>query len=249
MEYNYYILSYNGIETLYRMRKGKIHGNSETLEAFYNGTWNFEEKPIKMFMNKYVTGWLNEEDAMNYETAIALLSKKITDAKSFAIEKHNNQKYGIFPYEVHLLNVITVLLRNNILPNTEDNIDLWIGAWLHDILEDTNTTKQELVDKFGINIYEIVWSLTDGKNGNRYEKKQLMYKKLIHNQNGIIVKLADRISNIEFSVICNNREKVQKYISENDELNKQLKNIVTNGNGKFLLDYLNKLVMNLAIIK
>lgn len=66
-------------------------------------------------MNLYVTGWLNEEDAIDYKSVIQLLSSKVVNAKTFAIEKHSNQKYGVFPYEVHLINVLNVLLRNNFL--------------------------------------------------------------------------------------------------------------------------------------
>jgi guanosine-3',5'-bis(diphosphate) 3'-pyrophosphohydrolase len=245
MEYNYYIYNYNGIETLYRII-GKLHCNSSTLEVYHDGNWSKESKLIKPFMNKYVTGWLDDDDAMDYKTAIGLLYNKIVEAKRFAIEKHETQKYGIFPYEVHLMNVINVLLRNNILPNTEDNVDLWIGAWLHDVLEDTPSTKLELITKFGTNIYETVWSLTDGEHGNRKEKKQTMYQKLILNQNGIIIKLADRIANLEFSIINNNLEKINLYISENEELNKQLSGNIIKEEGRFFLNYLNNLVLMIS---
>jgi (p)ppGpp synthase/HD superfamily hydrolase len=241
MEYSYYIYNYNGIDTLYRII-GKLHGNVSTLEAYHDGNWSKESKLTNPFMNKYVTGWLDDNDAMDYETAIGLLYHKIIEAKHFAVEKHGNQKYGIFPYEVHLINVLNVLISNNILPNTEENIDLWIGAWLHDVLEDTTATKQELISKFGANIYEIVWSLTDGEHGNRKEKKQTMYQKLVLNQNGIIIKLADRIANLEFSIINNNPEKINLYISENEELNRQLAGAIVKKEGLNFLNYLNNLI-------
>ncbi|WP_281226621.1 hypothetical protein [Flavobacterium aquiphilum] len=243
MGYSYYIYNYNGIDTLYRII-GKLHGNVSTLEAYYDGNWSKESKLINPFMNKYVTGWLDDNDAMDYETAIGLLYHKIIEAKRFAVEKHGNQKYGIFPYEVHLINVVNVLLSNNIFPNTEENIDLWICAWLHDVLEDTTTTKQELISKFGTNIYEIVWSLTDGEHGNRKERKQTMYQKLSLNQNGIIIKLADRIANLEFSIINYNQEKINLYISENEELNRQLINTIVKKEGLTFLKYLNNLIKN-----
>ena len=167
---------------------------------------------------------------------------KLIEAKNFAIKKHGNQLYGTFPYEVHLINVVNVLLRNNIFPDSEENIDIWAGAWLHDVLEDTSTTKDEMVEKFGNNVYEIVWALTDGEQGDRNEKKKEMYKKLIHNQDAIIVKLADRITNLEYSIIGNNQKKVDKYILENIELNNQLANIITSQDGKILLNNLNELV-------
>lgn len=244
MEYSYYLNNYNGINTLYRIR-GKIHGNASSLEAYYNGCWSNDSKLINSFMNRYVTGWLNEDDALHYKEAIKMLCAKIDHAKSFAIEKHGDQKYGTFHYEIHLINVLNVLVRNNILPNSERNIDLWISAWLHDILEDTETSGQELADEFGDNIYETVWALTDEGAGNRNEKKQMMYKKLVLNQDGIIIKLADRIANLEFSIINGSKEKIEMYISENKELNSQLSDVITTKLGTQLLSYLNNLVETL----
>ncbi|KAF2508678.1 bifunctional (p)ppGpp synthetase/guanosine-3',5'-bis(diphosphate) 3'-pyrophosphohydrolase [Flavobacterium zhairuonense] len=242
MEYKYYISSYNGIETLYRIQEGRIRDSAGTLESFQNGGWSSDLNPIKSFMNRYASGWLDEDDAMDYKTAIGALRKKIDEARSFAAEKHGNQKYGRYPYEVHLINVINVLLRNDILPDTEMNIDLWSSAWLHDVLEDTDTARDEIIDRFGIHIFEIVWSLSDGKGEDRKEKKQAMYEKIVLNQNAIIIKLADRIANLEFSIIDNNQEKIKLYIDENDDLNQYLANRITEKEGLALLDYLNSLI-------
>ena len=70
----------------------------------------------------------------------------------------------------------------------------------------------------------------------------MMYQKLVLNQNGIIVKLADRIANIEFSIINGSKKKIEMYIFENKELNLKLKNVITTREGGLLLDYLNNLV-------
>lgn len=48
---------------------------------------------------------------------------------------------------------------------------MWTATWLHDVLEDTDTSEEELINKFGENVCKIVWSLTDG---NRSEKKHLI---------------------------------------------------------------------------
>jgi (p)ppGpp synthase/HD superfamily hydrolase len=244
MKYHYYVLDYDGENTLFRINTEKITSEERIIEVFKFGIWSKNEKLIKFFMNRYLTGWLNEDDAIDYKNAIQLLSVKVINAKAFAIEKHSNQKYGVLPYEVHLISVISVLLRNNILCNTPENIDLWTAAWLHDILEDTDTSEEELIQKFGENVCKIVWSLTDGADGNRSEKKQVMYEKLINNKDAIIVKLADRIANLEFSIINNDEEKINLYVSENKELNKQLNNVITENNAKSLLNYLNNLVQD-----
>ncbi|SMP32632.1 bifunctional (p)ppGpp synthetase/guanosine-3',5'-bis(diphosphate) 3'-pyrophosphohydrolase [Flavobacterium hercynium] len=198
-------------------------------------------------MKNYMTEGLDNNQVSDNDTAVKLLHDKIDLAKSFAIKKHGDQKYGTYPYEVHLNNVVNVLLRNNILPTTTDTIDLWIGAWLHDVLEDTNATKEELVDIFGIAVYEMVNSLTDGEFGDRKEKKEVMYQKLILNQNGIIIKLADRIANLEFSIINNNSKKIKLYVDENSDLNKHLNNVITDERGLVLLKYLNGLVDKIVL--
>lgn len=242
MEYKYYISSHNGIETLYRIKEGRIGDSAGTLESFQNGRWNSDLNSLKSFMNRYASGWLDEGDAMDYKTAIRALGKKVDEARSFAVEKHGNQKYGKYPYETHLINAVSVLLRNGILPDTEMNIDLWSSAWLHDVLEDTDTDRDEIIDRFGIHIFEIVLSLTDGKGENRKERKQAMYEKIVLNQNAIIIKLADRIADLEFSIIGNNQEKIKLYADENDELNSYLAGRITEKDGLVLLDYLNGLI-------
>ena len=243
MKYYYYVLDYNGESTLFRITTEKIASEERVIEVYKFGVWSKDEKLIKFFMNRYITGWINEEDVMEYKNAIQLLSCKVLKARKFAIKKHGDQKYGLLPYEAHLINVVNVLLRNNILCNTPENIDLWAAAWLHDILEDTDTSEEELIQNFGENICKIVWSLTDGVEGNRFEKKQVMYEKLINNKNAIIVKLADRIANLEFSIINNNIEKINLYVSENKELNKRLSSVISENNVKLLLNYLNDLIV------
>lgn len=198
-------------------------------------------------MKNYMTEGLDNNEVNDNDTAVKILHDKIEVAKSFAIKKHGDQKYGTYPYEVHLTNVVNVLLRNNILPTTEDTIDLWIGAWLHDVLEDTNATKEELIDMFGIAVFEMVNSLTDGEFGDRKEKKEIMYQKLVLNQNGIIIKLADRIANLEFSIINNNSKKIKLYVDENSDLNKHLANVITDERGLVLLNYLNGLVDKIVL--
>jgi len=198
-------------------------------------------------MKNYMTEGLDNNEVNDNDTAVKILHDKIEVAKSFAIKKHGDQKYGTYPYEVHLTNVVNVLLRNNILPTTEDTIDLWIGAWLHDVLEDTNATKEELIDIFGVAVFEMVNSLTDGEFGDRREKKEVMYQKLVLNQNGIIIKLADRIANLEFSIINNNSKKIKLYVDENSDLNKHLANVITDERGLVLLNYLNGLVDKMKV--
>jgi (p)ppGpp synthase/HD superfamily hydrolase len=170
---------------------------------------------------------------------------KLDKIREKTIELHGNQKYGYLPYEVHLISVVNVLYR---YMNLNDiNFNLFASAWLHDVLEDTNISKKEFVNIFGLEIYDIVFALTDEDGENYDEKKEYMYKKLINNQKAIIVKLADRIANIEYSLINYNRNKLFKYQGQNNRLNEVLKNNIHTNEGKLLLVILNRLVKNLII--
>lgn len=243
MKFNYYI--HNNL--LYRFEKGKkLHGDTTTLEVFNDEKWSKNSNRIKSFMNHYVTGWIDEEDAIdNYDKAMKkLIIERYNTIRDFAILNHKSQKYGKYPYEIHLTNVVSVLLRQGLFIS-EDNYSLLASAWLHDILEDTSVTHDEFIVQFGQEIFDIVWALTDGEGNNRKERKDKMYKKLIHNQNAIIVKLSDRIANVEFSLINQNCEHLNKYAVENKELNKRLKNNIQTDLGNKLLKDLNSMILSI----
>ncbi|WP_077418663.1 HD domain-containing protein [Chryseobacterium sp. JV274] len=167
---------------------------------------------------------------------------QLYNARKFAIEKHNGQHYGIYPYEIHLGNVVSVLMRFSILPTNQENTDILISAWLHDILEDTTVSIEELEKRFGKKITEIVYSLTDGDGKNREERKDNMYNKLIHNQISIIVKLADRIANVEFCLIQNNKKLYDMYQKEQPKLQQIVSSKMNTEIANSLLIYLKTLL-------
>jgi GTP pyrophosphokinase len=79
--------------------------------------------------------------------------------------------------------------------------DVVIGALLHDTLEDTDYTPEELQDDFGGDIREIVESLTEPANGDQRlswrEKKQAYAKKLRDaSEKALIIAAADKIHNM-----------------------------------------------------
>ena len=67
-------------------------------------------------------------------------------AKKFAREKHKNQKRkdGVTPFYDHLEGVVNRLKNLGI-----SNQDVLSAAWLHDVIEDTNTTFDEINEIFG----------------------------------------------------------------------------------------------------
>lgn len=113
-------------------------------------------------------------------------------AKTFADKHHGDQKYGNEPYNVHLKAVDDVLDRFNV---TDPN--LRAAAWLHDTLEDTNASYEEVSAEFGEVVAQIVNAVTDGPGDNRKERKSHAYPKIRATPGAVAVKLADRIANVE----------------------------------------------------
>lgn len=122
-------------------------------------------------------------------------------AGRIAEQAHENQKYGTDPYKTHLLSVIEVLHRfgykveeHNFNPKIAT---LVVSAWLHDVLEDTVLTRSHIVYDFGEEVAELVWRVTDEPGKSRKEKKQATYPKIKADPWAIVLKLADRIANVE----------------------------------------------------
>ena len=111
------------------------------------------------------------------------------------------------------------------------------AAYLHDVLEDTNTTFEELVDKFGIQVAELVKEVTSIKEmKNAMGKRKYLAVKLKNMSNwALTLKLCDRLDNISDLETTNEKFRL-KYIDEtryiifylmnNRELTETQKNIV-----------------------
>ena len=112
----------------------------------------------------------------------------IDKAWKFAIEKHKNQKddLGKDYFDTHLKIVYEILKKL-----TQDT-DILSAGVLHDILEDTDTTYEELVKRFGENIANFVNELTH--EGQKDEKG--FYFPRLKSREAIMIKFADRLSNI-----------------------------------------------------
>jgi (p)ppGpp synthase/HD superfamily hydrolase len=125
----------------------------------------------------------------------------VEKAKDFAIAKHANQKYGDRPYSYHLAQVSQVLSEFGYLGDEA----IAAAAWLHDTLEDTETTYKELVSEFGVEISDIVFAVTSEPGENRVDRFRNTAPKIQSNKKALIVKLADRIANTEASLDTNRK--------------------------------------------
>ena len=118
----------------------------------------------------------------------------VSRAQKFAIKAHGDQKYGNeFPYKLHLLLVVKTLKEFGFA----DNHHILAAGWLHDTLEDTQATYEEIDTFFGGVVANTVAAVTEPKGGNRKWRHEQTYPRTAQNTSAIIVKLADRIANVE----------------------------------------------------
>ena len=123
-------------------------------------------------------------------------------AIKFAAAKHAAQNQTIpgtnLPYVVHLSNVAMEIL---IASFHSENFDLGFAvqvALLHDTLEDTSTTFEELETKFGVEIAKGVLALTKNEKLPKEEQIKDCLKRIKLLQSEVwAVKLADRITNLQ----------------------------------------------------
>lgn len=120
----------------------------------------------------------------------------LLQAASFAAKKHTSQKRkgaAGEPYINHPLEVANLLANVGKI----DDYNVLIAAILHDTIEDTETTREELTELFGKEVCEMVSEVTDDKNLPKSERKQLQIEHAPHLSNGAkAIKLCDKISNI-----------------------------------------------------
>lgn len=118
-------------------------------------------------------------------------------AKDFATKAHTGQvrKYTYEPYITHPAKVVEIVRS---VPHTEAML---CAAWLHDTVEDTSVTLEDIAVTFGSEIATLVENLTDvsvSSDGNRAIRKAIDRE---HTAKASVdaktIKLADIIDNTE----------------------------------------------------
>lgn len=148
------------------------------------------------------------------------MKELIKKAHQFAVKKHEGQMYGDIPYICHLFAAV-----HNLYPNpTQEAI---AACWLHDIVEDTDTTREDIQREFGYGVALIVWAVTDGKEETRAQRKRGVYNKIRKaGTDAAIVKTADRMANIQYSFVTKNTEKLKMYCKEDSEFRANVGNVI-----------------------
>ena len=144
--------------------------------------------------------------------------ERVNRAIFFAVKAHEGQKMK-FPsdvdYSAHIFGVALTALNFAENEKVDKNLILMV-ALLHDVLEDTNVSYEEIKDAFGEEVAEGVSALT--KNGDISKKLQmedcLNRILLLKKKEVAIVKLADRCFNTRCRVGNWSAEKQNKYLIE-----------------------------------
>ena len=122
----------------------------------------------------------------------------INKAYDYAYDKHKDQKRRSGePYFVHVLNVAYELAKLKVDPSTI------AAGLLHDVLEDCDVTKEEFIDNFGEEVYQIVEGVTKISNLKFTDEKEYQatnHRKILiamaKDVRVILVKLVDRLHNM-----------------------------------------------------
>lgn len=144
----------------------------------------------------------------------------------FAGEKHHNQKMPghIANYLLHVSNVaMEILMAHHHLKDFNLNYAIQV-AILHDVIEDTPTSYDQVERLFGQAVADGVLALT--KSAQIESKEAMMQDSLrrINNQPNEVgmVKLADRITNLQCPPAHWNEEKKSRYLKEAHLISEQL---------------------------
>jgi (p)ppGpp synthase/HD superfamily hydrolase len=97
------------------------------------------------------------------------------------------------PYINHLAEVANLLA----LVTNGGDAELVAAGWLHDTIEDTDTTREELAQKFSERVAALVVEVTDDRNLSQTERRQKQIEDAPRKSpDAKLIKIADKVSNI-----------------------------------------------------
>jgi guanosine-3',5'-bis(diphosphate) 3'-pyrophosphohydrolase len=121
---------------------------------------------------------------------------ELLEAIAFAAAKHRNQRRKdaeASPYINHPLQLAHVLATEGGVTD----LKTLMAAVLHDTVEDTQTTNEELVQRFGKKVADVVMEVTDDKTLTKAERKQRQVEHASQmSKRAALVKLADKTCNL-----------------------------------------------------
>jgi (p)ppGpp synthase/HD superfamily hydrolase len=121
----------------------------------------------------------------------------LLEALHFAADKHRDHRRKdahVTPYINHPIHVAQILASTGGVTDAE----ILAAAILHDTVEDTETTLEELEATFGGRVARIVGEVSDDKTLPKAERKRLQIEHAREiSEEGALVKISDKISNVQ----------------------------------------------------
>jgi len=140
----------------------------------------------------------------------------ILKAVQFAEYKHRGQERKDIkrsPYISHPISVASVISEVGGI----DDLEVLAAALLHDTVEDTGTSLDELEKEFGERVRKLVEEVTDDKNLPKDERKKRQIEHAARlSDEAVLIKLGDKISNVKDVIYSPpsdwNTERRKKYL-------------------------------------
>lgn len=195
--FHYPVLEWNKCYYGSIMLHGHLHSHPSKLENFRirNVGWDYTGKVVSLLDDVITDALTSQRRQHGWRGEVSEIENS---ARIFATAAHSSikqvRKYTGEPYIVHPTQVVEILREY-----TQDPAIL-AAAWMHDVIEDTGVTDQDILHEFGDEITELVLAVTDvsqPSDGNREQRKlkDLNHLKLAPSK-AKMIKLADIISNI-----------------------------------------------------
>ena len=176
---------------------------------------------------------------------------KIEIARRFAFYCHKNVNhlYDGKPYETHLDAVGEIAKKYIYLIPSKDRDNVLGAIYLHDTIEDTRRTYNDIVKNSNKYVADLVYAVTTEKGKNRAQRaNSKYYKDIRHTEYATFIKLCDRIANIEYGK-SKGSSMFNTYKKEHNKFVKSLKKSwwerlwYKENNYKPLFDHLEKLML------
>ena len=140
---------------------------------------------------------------------------KYIKACRFAAQAHNNGQVvpgTELPYLLHL-SLVSMEIIAAIGTDKRYDADLAMQcAWLHDTIEDTETTYDDIVDNFGVAVADGVQALTKDMSLPKSDQMADSLRRIKDQPKEVwAVKMADRITNLQPPPSHWSKEKIAKY--------------------------------------
>ncbi|MCC7531605.1 MAG: hypothetical protein IT342_24085 [Candidatus Melainabacteria bacterium] len=127
-----------------------------------------------------------------------------------AILLHRGQLYGTYPYQYHLDRVVGVAVRFGVT-----DLPFLKSCLGHDLPEDQKTPVWLLrLIGMGKQARTLIFAVTDEPGATRAERKEKTYPKIASTLRAVVLKLCDRIANVEECIGSGNWSQLAKYRAE-----------------------------------